>query len=64
MLAQGEGIVPIPGTKHRKYLEENLGALEVKLTAEELLEIEKVFPPGAAAGQRYAEGGMRLIDAA
>lgn len=64
VLAQGEDIVPIPGTKRRKYLEENLGALDIKLTAEELLDIERVFPRGAAAGGRYTEQGMQLIDAA
>src|SRR5215469_6487976 len=53
VLAQGEDIVPIPGTKRTKYLEENLRALDVKLTCDDLLEIEKVFPEGAAAGERY-----------
>ena len=64
VLAQGEEIVPIPGTKRRKYLEENVGALNVKLTADDLLRINEVFPQGAAAGQRYSEQGMKLIDAA
>ena len=64
VLSQGEDIVPIPGTKRTKYLEENLGALEVKLTPEDLLEVEKVFPQGAAAGSRYTEQMMQLIDAA
>jgi aryl-alcohol dehydrogenase-like predicted oxidoreductase len=64
VLAQGEDIVPIPGTKRTKYLEENLRALDVKLTCDDLLEIEKVFPEGAAAGDRYTEQMMRLIDAA
>jgi aryl-alcohol dehydrogenase-like predicted oxidoreductase len=62
VLAQGEDMVPIPGTKRRSYLEENARALDVKLTAEELLAIEKVFPLGAAAGERYAEPMMQLID--
>lgn len=64
VLAQGEDIVPIPGTKRTKYLEENLRALDVKLTCDDLLEIEKVFPEGAAAGERYTEQMMQLIDAA
>ena len=64
VLAQGEDIVPIPGTKRRKYLEENVGALGVKLMAEDLIEINKVFPPGAAAGDRYNEPMMQLINAA
>ena len=64
VLAQGQDVVPIPGTKRRKYLEENIGALKVNLTAEELLEIDKVFPSGAAAGHRYTQEMMHLIDAA
>ncbi|MBV9339577.1 MAG: aldo/keto reductase [Acidobacteria bacterium] len=64
VLAQGEDIVPIPGTKRIKYVEENVGALDVKLTAEDLLEIEKAFPRGAASGERYTEQMMQLIDAA
>ncbi|MCL2726574.1 MAG: aldo/keto reductase [Polyangiaceae bacterium] len=53
VLAGGDFIVPIPGTKRRKYLEENLGALSVKLTAEDMSRIEAAFPKGAAAGTRY-----------
>ncbi|UYC11673.1 aldo/keto reductase [Xanthomonas sp. CFBP 8445] len=53
VLAQGEDLVPIPGTKRLAYLEENLGALQVKLSAEELAQIEAIFPAGAAAGHRY-----------
>jgi aryl-alcohol dehydrogenase-like predicted oxidoreductase len=64
VLAQGEDIVPIPGTKRVKYLEENVGALDVKLTAEDLAQIEKILPKGAAAGQRYNEQMMRLIEVA
>jgi aryl-alcohol dehydrogenase-like predicted oxidoreductase len=64
VLAQGEEIVPIPGTKRRNYLEENVGALNVKLTKGDLLSINQVFPQGAAAGQRYSEQGMKLIDGA
>jgi aryl-alcohol dehydrogenase-like predicted oxidoreductase len=54
--AQGEDVVPIPGTKRRKYLLENLGALEVRLTAEELAEIDAIFPKGSFLGARYAAG--------
>jgi aryl-alcohol dehydrogenase-like predicted oxidoreductase len=62
LLAQGEDIVPIPGTKQRRYLEENVGALEVELTSPDLEEIEAVAPKGAAAGDRYHEAGMRTIN--
>ena len=62
VLAQGDDIVPIPGTKRRQYLEENVGALDVPLTAEELTEIDSLIPPGAAAGSRYSEPGMRAIN--
>ena len=62
LLAQGEDIIPIPGTKRRKYLEENVGALQVKLTAEDLRRIEEVAPKGAAAGMRYPEAMMSLVN--
>jgi aryl-alcohol dehydrogenase-like predicted oxidoreductase len=62
LLAQGEDIVPIPGTKQRRYLEENVGALAVRLTAADLEEIEEVAPKGVAAGDRYHEAGMRTIN--
>lgn len=62
VLAQGEGIVPIPGTKRRKYLEENVGALDVKLTAEDLRRIDEVAPRGAAAGLRYPEHMMKVVN--
>ena len=55
VMAQGEHIVPIPGTKRRKYLEENVGALQVELTEEDLRRIDEVAPKGAAAGERYAD---------
>lgn len=55
LLAQGEDIVPIPGTKRRQYLEENAGAVEVVLTPEELARIESVMPKGAALGDRYSD---------
>ncbi|HEY1909038.1 MAG TPA: aldo/keto reductase [Myxococcaceae bacterium] len=56
VMAQGEDVVPIPGTKKRKNLEENLGALEVRLTAADLAGIEAVFPRSAVSGARYATG--------
>jgi aryl-alcohol dehydrogenase-like predicted oxidoreductase len=63
VLAQGEDIVPIPGTKHRQYLEENVGALDVKLTAEDLCRINEVAPRGTAAGLRYPESVMHMVNA-
>jgi aryl-alcohol dehydrogenase-like predicted oxidoreductase len=63
VLAQGEDIVPIPGTKRRSYLEENVAALDIELTAEDLLTIGEVFPRGAAAGPRYPEHMMPLVNA-
>ncbi len=62
LLAQGEDIIPIPGTKRRKYLEENAGALQVKLTVDDLRRIEEVAPKGAAAGLRYPEAMMSLVN--
>ena len=62
VLAQGDDIVPIPGTKRRQYLEENVGALDIRLTPEELTEIDSLIPRGAAAGSRYSEPGMRAIN--
>ncbi|HTW30448.1 MAG TPA: aldo/keto reductase [Candidatus Sulfotelmatobacter sp.] len=62
VLAQGEDVVPIPGTKRRKYLEENVGAVDVKLSREELARIEEVFPVDAAAGERYPEQMMALVN--
>jgi aryl-alcohol dehydrogenase-like predicted oxidoreductase len=62
LLAQGQDIIPIPGTKRRKYLEENAGALDVTLTPEDLRRIDEVAPHGAAAGARYPEHMMSLIN--
>jgi aryl-alcohol dehydrogenase-like predicted oxidoreductase len=62
VLAQGNDIVPIPGTKRRKYLEENVGAIELKLTNEDLRRIDEVFPPEAAAGGRYPEHMMAMVN--
>jgi len=61
VLAQGEHIVPIFGTKRRIYLEENIGALSVNLTAEDLKRLDELIPKGAAAGPRYGEAMMTLI---
>jgi aryl-alcohol dehydrogenase-like predicted oxidoreductase len=63
VLAQGDDVVPIPGTKHRKYLEENAGALEIDLTIDDLRRLNEVFPAGAAAGLRYPEYMMNLVNA-
>ena len=62
VLAQGDDIVPIPGTKHARYLDDNIGALELKLTAEDLKRLDEILPPGAAAGQRYHERGMASVN--
>jgi aryl-alcohol dehydrogenase-like predicted oxidoreductase len=62
LLAQGKDIIPIPGTKRRKYLEENAGALGVKLSAEDLRRISEVAPKGAASGQRYPQTMMALVN--
>jgi aryl-alcohol dehydrogenase-like predicted oxidoreductase len=62
LLAQGDDIVPIPGTKREKYLEENAAAAQIRLSAEDLARIEKVAPHGVAAGQRYPEEGMRRVN--
>jgi aryl-alcohol dehydrogenase-like predicted oxidoreductase len=62
LLAQGPDVIPIPGTKRRKYLEENAGALDVTLTPEDLRRIDEVAPHGAAAGARYPEHMMSLIN--
>jgi aryl-alcohol dehydrogenase-like predicted oxidoreductase len=62
LLAQGDDIVPIPGTKRRKYLEENAGAVDVTLTGEDLRRIEEAIPRGSAAGERYSEQMMRTVN--
>ena len=63
LLAQGEDIVPIPGTKHRKFLEENAAAVNVRLTPDEITKLGAAMPRGAAAGARYPEGGMKTVNA-
>ena len=62
LLAQGEDIVPIPGTKRQKYLEEDIAAVNIRLSAEESARIEKAAPKGVAAGQRYPDEGMRRVN--
>jgi aryl-alcohol dehydrogenase-like predicted oxidoreductase len=62
LLAQGDDIIPIPGTKRRSFLEENAGALNVKLTLDDLRRIDEVAPHGAAAGQRYPEQMMSMVN--
>jgi aryl-alcohol dehydrogenase-like predicted oxidoreductase len=62
VLAQGEDIVPIPGTKHVRYLDENIGALNVKLASEDLQRLNEILPPGAAAGERYHARGMETVN--
>jgi len=62
VLAQGDDIVPIPGTKRRRYLEENVRALDVQLTAGDLERIDRVIPSGAAAGDRYAAHALRAVN--
>jgi aryl-alcohol dehydrogenase-like predicted oxidoreductase len=62
LLSQGEDIVPIPGTKQRRYLQENVGALDVELSPADREAIEEVAPKGVAAGDRYHEAGMRTIN--
>jgi aryl-alcohol dehydrogenase-like predicted oxidoreductase len=62
VLAQGQDVVPIPGTKRERYLDENLGALGVRLTADELRQIDEVFPAGAASGARYVPQSMQAVN--
>ena len=62
VLAQGEDVVPIPGTKHVKYLDENIGALEVQLSDADLRRLDEILPPGVAAGERYHERGMETVN--
>lgn len=61
VLAQGDDIVPIPGTKRRKYLQENIAAIQVVLTSEDLARIDEVAPKNAFAGSRYPEAMMKLL---
>jgi aryl-alcohol dehydrogenase-like predicted oxidoreductase len=62
VLARGNDVVPIPGTRRRKHLEEDAGALGVKLTPEDLAALDKAAPPGAASGPRYPEAAMKSVN--
>jgi aryl-alcohol dehydrogenase-like predicted oxidoreductase len=62
VLAQGKDIVPIPGTKRQRYLDENLGALKVTLSAADLQRIDAVLPPGSTAGERYTVQSMQAVN--
>jgi aryl-alcohol dehydrogenase-like predicted oxidoreductase len=62
VLAKGEEVVPIPGTKHVRYLDENIGALEVRLSGDDLKRLDEILPPGAAAGPRYHARGMETVN--
>lgn len=61
LLARGQDILPIPGTKHVNRLEENVGALQVQLTTEEVARLDAAFPAGAAAGNRYPDPAMKAV---
>jgi aryl-alcohol dehydrogenase-like predicted oxidoreductase len=61
VLVQGDDIVPIPGTKRRKYLEENVGSLEVRLTRQDVDHINEVMPMGVTSGTRYPESVMHTL---
>jgi aryl-alcohol dehydrogenase-like predicted oxidoreductase len=63
ILAQGDDIVPIPGTKRRRYLEENVAAVDLELGPDVVAELASIFPPGAAAGLRYPENMMKVLNA-
>jgi aryl-alcohol dehydrogenase-like predicted oxidoreductase len=62
LLEQGDDVVPIPGTKRIKYLEENVGAADIDVTDEQLRRLDELFPPGAVAGERYPEAGMATVE--
>ena len=62
VLAQGDDVVPIPGTKRRSYLEENVAATDVSLSADDLAAIDEIFPAGAVAGLRYPEAMMKSVN--
>jgi aryl-alcohol dehydrogenase-like predicted oxidoreductase len=61
VLSRGDDIVPIPGTKRRRYLEENVAAASIELSEEDVARLEEAFPPGVAAGPRYDEAGMASV---
>ncbi len=61
VLAQGDDVVPIPGTRHIRYLDDNIGALDVELSRDDLARLDAILPPGAAAGDRYHAQGMATV---
>jgi aryl-alcohol dehydrogenase-like predicted oxidoreductase len=61
LLARNDNIIPIPGTKRRDRLEENIGVFNVKLSQDDMVKIDEIMPPGAAVGERYPATGMALI---
>jgi aryl-alcohol dehydrogenase-like predicted oxidoreductase len=63
VLGKGDDVVPIPGTKRIKYLQENMHAPEVKLSSDDVSKLEAVFPVGAISGERYGAANMKLVDA-
>lgn len=63
VMAQGDHVFPIPGTKRIQYLEENIGSVNVKFSKEELQEVDAIAPKGVAAGLRYPEGSMKFVNA-
>ncbi|MQT72397.1 aldo/keto reductase, partial [Pseudomonas sp. FSL R10-0071] len=62
VLAQGDYLIPIPGTKQRKYLEENVAALDVRLSSSEWAALAAIFPAGAVSGLRYGEESMKHLN--
>ena len=62
VLHNGENVIPIPGTQRRTYLDQNIAAIDIELSPDEMAEIESAFPPGVAAGERYSEAMMRAIE--
>ncbi len=62
VLAQGDDIVPIPGTRHVRYLEENAGAAALHLSGQDRQRLEEAFPLGAASGERYPPAGMATVN--
>lgn len=63
VLAQGDDVVPIPGTRHIRYLDQNIGAVDLPLSDAELARLDEILPPGAAAGERYHPAGMATVHA-
>lgn len=61
VLSRGEDIIPIPGTRHERYLRDNIAATEISLAAEEISALEAAMPRGVAAGDRYSAEGMKRI---